>query len=1280
MKLGEIDYNLKPDDARIFLCRPDKKTIARISEAYDINYSTKLSVLNEISFKIPTVLIEDGVPVDNKNIDKIKNRYLFKLKYGNVTEYFLINESNKSYSEDEHIEFTSLSLGVQLSDKNIRQFEVVSKTLSQVTTEILSSVNTKWKLGYVDTYFEEIYRSYEVASNNVLEIIYDLANVWNALIVWDSVKYEINFYKPENIGKDKGFYLRDGKYLESFNLATNTIDTITRLKVYGQDGLSIHRLNPTGQSYLEDYRYYLYPFKRENGVVVSHSKYLSDSLCIALEDFKELVESLSERFTNLTEIITTQKSIIQTEEQRLSSLNTQRIIIEDELDLSNANFQSSSPNHLDIIQRLEAKRDEISNQKAFIRELKYQLSNYEDELDDLRTKLARENNFTVEQLEELSDFEIEKEYTNDSIVYDEDLIEDGKEVFRQYLEPKIKLDVNLIDFLSIVECQNDWDKLSLGDIVRVRYDRLQVDVKAKITEITRDFENGSISVVIENEFDEGNNWLEQLNKAGNTSTIVQMDKWKWNLSEENNGAINNIVNNKWDALKNAVMAGYNQKIEISERGIIVRNLEDPLSWLVIQNGFLAITNDDGQSWKHAISKDGIFGERIFGKIISGVNLIIEDESGIWMTQGSRTTIYNRYGDEVMRLGLVSDNEKDNDGNLIPQENECFGLVSCNNITKVTLTTCEGFSVSKRDGDDWKKVLWANTDGTLYSRNMVAENIKIVNNLDEVILDAENDYFNIGLFDKIVADGKLTTLEKLEIIKELYKIHSDYKLLLQQAQKYIISERDNITDVDSEFDTKTQTFDTVYSTTDKYSTSALKNSYLELMDYISNYIKVISNGYLESDSLNIDMTDPLTESTSAIENRGIFVQKFKDYYDEATRLRQAIEDSLFYSGLQMGSYHNNLIMNDFGFIAVRSDGKYRAYLNATNGLALQKWENGKWTSKLFATLGDSKWEDGTLYAEGLVTKNLRIVDGDLGDAITLDWKDGITIYGDPDGDGVKESVIRLNASSGISIHVKDDKKFYIGIDGRLYAKDITTHNLKIVDGKLGEKIVFDHEKGITINGNNGEQIRLNANEGIAIDVKKEPRFWINKDGHLYARKLFIMNGELDESVLESLDKDDSFISDLTVTRLRTYDKDDPYNYVHIKQKYLRFITRFDLNNPSSETAKYEMYFEGSGVEAYPVAIWGTGSGANTDYNKAKQYKTPNGFFTEYVDEYGEKHSMNLTTDREKSIELTSPRTVSIKGGGGSITMNNSKLELTFGTNTISMTANGIKINGNRIDLN
>ncbi|WP_107838615.1 phage tail protein [Metasolibacillus meyeri] len=1293
MKLGEINYNVKPDKPKIFLCKPDKKTIGRIHEAYDITYDKKLSVLNELSFKIPTVIVEDGVPMNNANIENIKHRYLFKLKYGHVTEYFLINNSDKSYNNDEYVQFTALSLGVQLSDKNIRSFEVVSKNLSEIVNEILSSVNTNWKLGYVDSYFENIFRSYEVSSNNILEIIYELANMWNALIVWDSINCTISFYKPESMGNNKGFFIRDGKYLESFNLSTNTIETITRLKAYGQDGLSIHRLNPTGQAYIEDYRYYMYPFQQKNGHVVNHSEYMSDALCIALENYQQLIESLSEQFANLTAAVTHQQAIVQTEEQKLSVLHTEKTIIENELDISNANFQSHTTEHANIIHRLELKRTQVSLQESFIRDLKYQLNDYANKLSILKTQLLRENNFSSDELKELSHFEIEKEYVNDAIIDEEDLLEEAKEVFRQYLEPKVKLDMSLVDFLSIVEAQNDWDKLGLGDVVSVRYDRLQVEIKTKITEIRHSFEDGSISLTISNEIDEKNTWLEQLNKAGSTSTLVQMEKWKWDLSKENNGAINDIINNKWDSLKNAIMAGYNQQIEISERGIIVKDLEDPLSWLVIQNGFLAITNDNGNSWKHAISKDGIFGERIFGKIISGVNLMIEDESGIWITRGSRTTIFNRQGDEVMRLGLVSDNQFDENGNLIPQDHECFGLVSWNNATRVALTTCEGFSVSKRDGSDWKKVLWANTDGTLYSRNMVAENIKVVNNLDKIILDAENNYFNIGLFDKIVADGKLTTLEKLDMIKELYKIHSDYKLLLQQAEKYIRSARDNYTDVEGAFDTFTRTFPTVHSTTDRYSTSALKNAYLQLLTYLSSYIKVINNGYLEAQNLLIDMTDPLTESTSIIENRGQFVQMFKNYYDEATRLRQAIEDSLFYSGIQMGRYHNNLIMNDFGFIAVRNDGKYRAYLNATNGLALQKWENNKWVSKLFATLGDPNWEDGTLYAEGLVTKNLRIVDGDLGDAITFDWMEGITII------GRNGEVIKLNANEAISIYVDGDRKFYVGTDGRLYAKDITTHNLKIVDGFLGEKIIFDQDEGITINGNNGQQIRLNANEGIAIDVSGDKRFWIGTDGMLYAKKLIVMDDLNDPIAI-----DGSFISDLTVNKLLTLNSSSPQDVVHIEDNYIKLKTQY--SGEGSDTTKFKLHFNGSGTSAYPEMIWGAESGGELgkiykDNNKfAFEYSPPNfqsKFLMNQTDTEGDGQAMLLQTTggirldaqtravmrtgTNEYVRVVKGEDVAMKFGEATVMIKNGEILLSLNASTyIKLSSSGIEMKGAKIDLN
>lgn len=67
---------------------------------------------------------------------------------------------------------------------------------------------------------------------------------------------------------------------------------VTRLTGTGKDGLTIHKVNPTGQGYIENFGYFMYPFKRdEQRNVISSSYHMSDSLCHALLDFQELVES-----------------------------------------------------------------------------------------------------------------------------------------------------------------------------------------------------------------------------------------------------------------------------------------------------------------------------------------------------------------------------------------------------------------------------------------------------------------------------------------------------------------------------------------------------------------------------------------------------------------------------------------------------------------------------------------------------------------------------------------------------------------------------------------------------------------------------------------------------------------------------------------------------------------------------------------------------------------------------------------------------------------------------
>jgi phage minor structural protein len=1168
LRLGEIDLKKKPTKPKLYLCRPNKIIVANLTEAYKVSYNQKLGALNELNFNIPFFVDRHHQPIKNPHVDIIKGRYLIKLVLGYYEEYFIITKVNKVSDGEDRLEVNTLSLGYELNDKILREYTGESKNATQFLEDVL--VDTHWKVGYVDSEFDLKYRTMEVSSNTVLEVVFDIAKTFNALVVWDTINRTVNLYKPDAVGIDRGFRIKYGKYLESLNQEENSEEIITRLKLYGKENISIHSVNVTGTSYIEDFSYFMYPFQRDsNRNVIQHSDYMSDELCHALLDYNEKLETHKNTFQSLLLQRKAKEEILTVKQNELFDLNVIMKQILDERDIANTLGQDTSQIIADMNNQqalIDAKENEILQVEAEIQAIDSQIM-------ALGEDLKIENNFTPELIAERSQFIIEKEWQDENITDPEDLLKEGIKVFNELRQQKITLSVDIVNFLSMVTEQRNWDKLNLGDIVHIDHERLGVSYTAKITEIDYDFESNNINVTISNVKDLYTNkdkFLEMLYASYGTSTQVSIDKWKWDLSLENNGKINEIINNIWNANKQAVEAGKNQVVSLSDRGLIIRSHDDPNTYLVGLNAMIAITDDGGNTWKHAITSKGIVGERIYGKIIMGVNLAIEDEDGVIKFQGSKGSIYDRSGNQVMWLGLVEENP------------DCFGLRLETPITRVEVTSCEGFAISRKNGTNWEKIMWASQlDGTLYSKNLVAQNLKIVNDIGEEILNAETQYFNIGDFQNITLDGKLTSLEKIQIIKELEKIYANYKSLLTQASYHQRVARDSIYDINYNSTSATP------SNIDLFDTTNLTNAYHDLIDYMKNYLSISSN-----DPLSINVADPITEQTQDID-RSMFILKFKTYYDEADKIRNAIENSLKYAGLQLGEFYNNVSIGDYGLVAIRSDGKYRAFLNATHGLALQKWENNQWVNKIYASIGNPDYEDGTLIAEDIVTKRL-----------------------------------------------------------------------KIVDGNLGEKIIFDENDGITINGNNGEQIRLNANEGIAIDVDGEPRFWIHTDGTLRAKKLIVVPE--DDSELVTL-PDGSFISDLTVKRLKSLNSASPQDYVSIEENYIRLITG---EGSVDDIVKFELSLYGTGYDGYPYSVWGTGDDNGNE--RGYIYKTSGGFFFHYQGVDGQYRKISLYDSVNDSILIDTPHKIRIHA--------DTEIKIECGSSSIILSPSGVKIVGSRIDLN
>lgn len=113
---------------------------------------------------------------------------------------------------------------------------------------------TVWSIDYIDSDFELKHRSFEVSSKSVLDFIIEIADTFNAVIIYDTVNCKVSLRKPDLVGVNKGLIFSYGHYLKTLGKESNTDEMVTRLYAYGSEGMSIQRVNSTGKVTLKTSR------------------------------------------------------------------------------------------------------------------------------------------------------------------------------------------------------------------------------------------------------------------------------------------------------------------------------------------------------------------------------------------------------------------------------------------------------------------------------------------------------------------------------------------------------------------------------------------------------------------------------------------------------------------------------------------------------------------------------------------------------------------------------------------------------------------------------------------------------------------------------------------------------------------------------------------------------------------------------------------------------------------------------------------------------------------
>ena len=666
----DIDTNNEQREYKIQLARPNKQIIGNISERFGGKLNQKFGGISELTFDVPYFINGVDGLIKNENTEKIKEKMYLKLAVRNQEEWFVVDGITDSSNEGEKtMSIEAFSIPYELKNKRITEMDFQTVNAQGFLEELLEF--SSWSIGEIDVEVAETYRTIELSNTDVYGAIVDGAETFGAILVFDDDAKEISYKYIDNVSKFKGLSVRQDHVMETLERSRSTDEMVTRLYVYGSDGLDISRVNPTGQRYLEDFSYFLHPFERdENNEVIAHSYYMSDALSHAILDMNELREEYLPQIERM--------------QGEVDGLNVQ--LSDAKIALSEREFDVSSVRGLlDIAKAtndkklVETRENELhdatvarDNQIVVVERLERQLVDLNNDILILQNQI----NFTAltpELLDELDPFIIEKEWSDDRYVDGPELYRDALDKFEELQQPQFTIDVGLPNIEYSPEHVYYDGKIGIGDKIRVREEDIGIDYRSPIVELDTDLDEMSSTVTIASEeamMDDMERLVSIIYDNRSASTTVSNNKYKWDSVTGMKDEITQLREGVIDATQNRITAGVNESVEISDRGMVLTNPDFPDEMIIMQAGVIALSKDGGVNWTTSVTPNGVIADTIVGKLLAGNNLIITNDSGsfvldqegldidmdsIRIRSGDNKNILDEWNGLLITMGEFADN-------------------------------------------------------------------------------------------------------------------------------------------------------------------------------------------------------------------------------------------------------------------------------------------------------------------------------------------------------------------------------------------------------------------------------------------------------------------------------------------------------------------------------------------------------------------------------------------------------------------------------------------------
>ena len=642
------DYFNNPIAPDYVLCKANKERIG-VLRCTEKTADIKFKDLNEIQF------------TTYMNIDGEKNPYYDAvdiMKYILLPDigFFCISDctTQSEGTEFEYKEITAKSYECLLGQKYLESFVINMGTVSSIDSVQLYNIADKehsllhlvlekcpdWQIGHIDTALISLQRSFEIDRQDVYSFLMnDVSEAFGCVFLFDTLTNTINIYQEENVGEDTNIHVSHNNLLKNTNISCSLDDIKTCLTITGSDDLTIREVNMGFDR--------IYSFDAFNS-----TEYMSESLYNAynawiklynenLDKYNTLLAQYQDYYSQINYLTNikmpddagstdwTEYGLIPLQGQLASYEQKQAVMMKSGWGNSSNKYYETQ--YLPVY-------NEIQNINTQIEEINSELTNLQSEqeviynqMSEIMNLVEMENNFTEDELKELSIFIREDELNSDNYVVTDTMTDEerfemlnemlafGQKELQKVSTPQLSFSVNMVNIFAIPEFERLYNKFDVGNYLWVTL-RDDYNVKANLLTMHINFYDvtdfsvtfGNIARKAKTRY---TTVAEMIKTVNSVATSVSFNSSHWSEAYKNADNITQMLSDGLLSSGNYLSNGDDSELLIDTRGIFVNTTSGDYAnkdSIFIGGGRVLFSDDAWKTVAMAVGRADVNGESRFG--------------------------------------------------------------------------------------------------------------------------------------------------------------------------------------------------------------------------------------------------------------------------------------------------------------------------------------------------------------------------------------------------------------------------------------------------------------------------------------------------------------------------------------------------------------------------------------------------------------------------------------------------------------------------------------------